>query len=172
VSRNFTNVSSEFKLLQVNWEQNVEACCKLGMKPITFESSDKTTCFNKFIDGSAVFFYCAVQYNIFLLCPGLNWKYNTRYWTYGLRSSANSFKWCNSSSLVAGSLWSSNQPNNENGTENCAQMVISKASSVALDDRKCSVVSALACQVCDLLIFTYTSGESQVETIILNFNRK
>jgi len=40
------------------------------------------------------------------------------------------------------------QPNNENETENCAQLVVFKGNStVMIEDRKCSTVSALACQV-------------------------
>jgi len=55
------------------------------------------------------------------------------------------------------------QPNNENNTENCAQMVVFKGNStVMLEDRKCSTVSALACQVGVLLYFI------QVKTKALN----
>jgi hypothetical protein len=37
--------------MQVNWEQNVAGCCKLGMTPITFETAAKANCFKQFIDG-------------------------------------------------------------------------------------------------------------------------
>jgi hypothetical protein len=79
---------------------------------------------------------------------GKDWKYNSRYWTYGLRSSETSFKWCSNGGVVASSMWSLGQPDNANDTENCAQMVVYKSNStVLLEDRECSVVSALACKV-------------------------
>jgi Lectin C-type domain len=80
--------------------------------------------------------------------PGLNWKYNSRYWTSGLRNSASDFKWCSSSAPLHSALWLKNEPNNFNETENCAQLVISKFNSSArLEDRHCGTVSAFACQV-------------------------
>jgi hypothetical protein len=39
------------KSLKVNWEQNVAGCCKLGMMPITFETTTKLNCFKQFING-------------------------------------------------------------------------------------------------------------------------
>lgn len=45
-------------------------------------------------------------------------------------------------------MWKTGQPDNANGSENCAQMLIYKRSStVTLNDRKCDGLSALACQV-------------------------
>jgi hypothetical protein len=82
-----------------------------------------------------------------IFSAGLGWKYNTRYWTNGLRSSNTSFKWCSNGQPLGNSLWSAGQPNNANNSENCAQMVIYKKESVVLlEDRKCNVISAVACQ--------------------------
>jgi hypothetical protein len=84
----------------------------------------------------------------FLVIKGYDWKYNTRYWTYGMRTTDSSVKWCTNNQPVAPTLWSLGQPNNVNSSENCAQMIIRRQdSTVALDDRHCGVVSALACQV-------------------------
>jgi len=79
---------------------------------------------------------------------GFNWKYNSRYWTDGLRVNETNFKWCSIENEFPKTMWLKGQPNNVNKTENCAQMLIVKEkSSVVLEDRMCSVVSALACQV-------------------------
>ncbi|XP_059491113.1 uncharacterized protein LOC132205819 [Neocloeon triangulifer] len=80
----------------------------------------------------------------------LSWKYNSRYWTSGIRtdSSNTSFRWCSTDKNVSKELWAGAQPDNVNGTENCAQMVIyTEWSKALLEDRHCGALSALACQV-------------------------
>ncbi|XP_059471516.1 uncharacterized protein LOC132194334 isoform X2 [Neocloeon triangulifer] len=110
-----------------NWEQNVDFCCKLNMQPIMLESSAKQECFNTFING-------------------YNWKYNSRYWTYGVRSNATELGWCGSNSSVL-NAWDTDEPNNLNKTENCIQMKISRTySTVFLSDKPCADVTAFACQ--------------------------
>jgi hypothetical protein len=84
--------------------------------------------------------------------PGVKWKYNSRYWTSGLRSSASEFKWCSSSAPLDSALWKTNEPdNNVNETKNCAQLSISKTNSTArLEGKHCGIISAFACQVYEL----------------------
>lgn len=49
----YLKLKNAFTLIwsQLNWEQNMAECCKLGMQPISIESDAKAQCLNKFIDG-------------------------------------------------------------------------------------------------------------------------
>jgi hypothetical protein len=116
------------------------------MQPISFDTVNQRQCFNQFIEGKAL-----VQRSCMLKRKkliGVKWKYNSRYWTNGLRSSQTGYQWCHNKGAVDSSFWSYGEPNNANATENCAQLVIHKKNStVMLEDRHCGVVSAMACKV-------------------------
>jgi Lectin C-type domain len=113
----------------------MERCCSLGMAPITIDTGKKSACLDKLING-------------------INWKYNSRYWTSGLRSSEKSFQWCSSiGSSVDLKLWLDQEPSNTNGDENCAQLVITKSNSSArLNDNHCGRINAFACQLSLILL--------------------
>jgi hypothetical protein len=104
------------------------------MTAITIDTGKKSACLDKLING-------------------INWKYNSRYWTSGLRSSARSFQWCSSNgSFVDPKLWLDQEPSNTNGDENCAQLVITKSNSSArLNDNHCGRINAFACQLSFIL---------------------
>jgi hypothetical protein len=92
-----------------------------------------------------------------------------------LRSSETSFKWCSSGAGIGESIWSFEQPNNANNSENCAQMVIHKNNSTfTLDDRFCGVVSAFACQVIEIFILhnklMLFSGAAYTKTTLFGAN--
>ncbi|XP_059470982.1 uncharacterized protein LOC132193989 [Neocloeon triangulifer] len=114
-----------------NWQQNYDMCCKLGMEPITLDSPAKASCMKSFVNGN-------------------NWKYNTRYWTSGVRKKiGGSFLWCkNTSAPFPTNMWGFSSPNTIiNGSGNCAQMQIVKGnSSILLEDKTCTFLSAFACQ--------------------------
>jgi hypothetical protein len=49
---------------KVNWEQNIEACCRLGMTPITFAENTPSKCFNALIGGEAHTFHSELSLNL------------------------------------------------------------------------------------------------------------
>jgi Lectin C-type domain len=128
------------------------------MTPISIDNQAKSACLNQFIDGKNLEPFLLQPSNNFFL-KGRNWKYNSRYWTSGLRSSPSQFQWCNNSATVDPALWLDKQPDNVNNTENCAQLFISKTKSTArLSDKHCGVVNAFACQAssyCGLYNFKF-----------------
>ncbi|XP_059475022.1 uncharacterized protein LOC132196417 [Neocloeon triangulifer] len=115
----------------VNWQENVDRCCSIGMTPIMIENDTKRQCL------------------INLAKPPL-WKYNAHYWTSGRRISANAtFQWCLSNSTFSNvsNIWQSGQPDNTNNTENCVHLNIDKTNgSVATTDKNCSNLYVFGCQ--------------------------
>ncbi|XP_065335023.1 uncharacterized protein LOC135936209 [Cloeon dipterum] len=117
----------------VTWEQNMERCCKLGMKPIGLELATDVKCLNSLIDDD----YYKSRISRF-------------YWTFGLRRTQeanSSYFWCSSGSNIT-TNWAPNEPNYaKNAFENCVRMEMSKANkAVQLLDKNCAVLSVLSCQ--------------------------
>jgi hypothetical protein len=79
---------------------------------------------------------------------GYNWRFNSRYWTSGVKmATGGTFHWCSNKAIIAGNLWGANN-GSDGSIANCAQMVIYKHNStVALEGKNCGLLSALACQV-------------------------
>ncbi|XP_059475015.1 uncharacterized protein LOC132196415 isoform X2 [Neocloeon triangulifer] len=115
----------------VNWQENFDRCCSIGMTPIMIENDTKRQCL------------------INLAKPPL-WKYNAHYWTSGQRISANAtFQWCLSNSTFSNvsNIWQSGQPDNTNNSENCVHLNIDKTKgSVATTDKNCSNLYVFGCQ--------------------------
>ncbi|XP_059475021.1 uncharacterized protein LOC132196416 [Neocloeon triangulifer] len=115
----------------LNWQENVDRCCSIGMTPIIIENDAKRQCL------------------INLAKPPL-WKYNAHYWTSGRRIMANAtFQWCLSNSTFSNvsNIWQSGQPDNTNNSENCVHLNIDKTKgSVATTDKNCSNLYVFGCQ--------------------------
>ncbi|XP_065341530.1 uncharacterized protein LOC135940537 [Cloeon dipterum] len=116
----------------VNWEQNNAMCCRLGMKPIAFDTGAEFDCFLSLVkDGS--------------------WKYNTIYWVNAVRSSMSvnsAYQWCSNNNKVSDAYWSNNEPNYVKGSENCVQMNVLPPK-VKLRDQPCGVLTPFICQYAD-----------------------
>lgn len=74
------------------------------------------------------------------------------YWTAARRTFKNdSFDYCleNATALAkAASYWGTNQPDNQNGTQDCIHMHINKTQNMALmTDRNCNDSFIFSCQV-------------------------
>ncbi|XP_059468637.1 uncharacterized protein LOC132192615 isoform X2 [Neocloeon triangulifer] len=111
----------------VNWEENVNKCCSLGMKPIAFENKDELECFNKYIQSGS-------------------WKYNKYYWLFSQKSTMDkTFRWCSNNQEISSELWL--DKSKANGTESCLQMEISTVANQALLlTKECTMLKAFACQ--------------------------
>ncbi|CAB3385247.1 Hypothetical predicted protein [Cloeon dipterum] len=116
----------------MNWEQNVEQCCHLGMTPIDLD-----------LDAD---FKCVASLTS-------NDDYRNRisrfYWTYGLRRSENavsSYLWCNNGNNITKN-WAGGEPNYKDKAENCVRMEMVRGDrTVRLSDVKCSAISVFSCQ--------------------------
>jgi hypothetical protein len=98
---------------QVNWTQNVERCCSLGMHPISFSTAEEQTCFGNLSSNGKytipVRKYCN---GLGLLYAG-SWKGNLNYWTGGVQGCKGLFGWCAGAdfSPLSGNIsWASGQP--------------------------------------------------------------
>ncbi|CAB3360241.1 Hypothetical predicted protein [Cloeon dipterum] len=112
----------------LNWEQNVEKCCKIGMKPIDLNLPTDKICFDAMI---------------------VNGDYRSRlsrfYWTFGLRRSNVAdlnFQWCSSGNNIT-----SDAPNNFTGDGLCVLMDVSKIDNfVKLINKDCAALGIFSCQ--------------------------
>ena len=80
------------------------------------------------------------------------WSYNLNYWTAARRTFNNdSFDYClkNTTALSKSApSWALNQPDNQNGTQDCIHMYINKTEKKALlTDRNCNNSFIFSCQV-------------------------
>ncbi|XP_059486554.1 mucin-5AC-like isoform X2 [Neocloeon triangulifer] len=113
------------------WRDNYEKCCSLGMAPIFIESAQEQTCLSKFTRN--------------------NWTYNFNYWTAGTQQGCRGrWSWCSGAGLLDlndSLTWSSAQPDNKAGNEECLHMrLFQNSSGVVLSDRNCSDKYVIACK--------------------------
>ncbi|XP_065334951.1 uncharacterized protein LOC135936163 [Cloeon dipterum] len=118
----------------VNWEQNVEECCKIGMTPIDLELATDVKCINSLIGDD--------DYRN---------RFSRYYWTFGLRKTeevVSSYYWCSSGANITRNWGSGGEPNYvKNASENCVRMEFGRATNMLyLLDSNCGLVSGLSCQ--------------------------
>jgi hypothetical protein len=53
-----------FTLTKVNWTQNIERCCSLGMVPISFNTAEEQTCFGN-LSSNGISCRCFFAFKIF-----------------------------------------------------------------------------------------------------------
>ncbi|XP_065336686.1 uncharacterized protein LOC135937461 [Cloeon dipterum] len=112
----------------MNFKQNFDFCCSIGMLPLMVENDWKRSCLSKFIDGP-------------------NWKYNVRFWSTGKRMDPTTFVWYDKRTTFKTNYWRYAQPSNTNGTEDCVMIniLMFNETVVQLDDRNCERVTPNSC---------------------------
>ncbi|CAB3381665.1 Hypothetical predicted protein [Cloeon dipterum] len=113
------------------WQQNLNFCCSLGLKPILLRNSTDMQCFSNLTKS--------------------NWTLNLNYWTAGRAMGAwGRWAWCSGSQAVPftdGINWAKGQPDNSNPEELCVHMQVDRNGTGAfLTDRNCSHKYVIACQ--------------------------
>ncbi|XP_059474381.1 uncharacterized protein LOC132196029 [Neocloeon triangulifer] len=113
------------------WRENYDKCCSLGMTPIIIETAQEQSCLSNFTNS--------------------NWTLNFNYWTGGTQQGCRGrWAWCSSSGLLDlndNLTWSSGQPDNKAGNEECLHMRLNQNSSgVVLSDRNCTDKYVFACK--------------------------
>ncbi|XP_059481724.1 uncharacterized protein LOC132200338 [Neocloeon triangulifer] len=113
----------------VSWNENLVQCNKIGMEPLAFENNGKIQCFKNLTTG---------------------WRYNSIFWTSGLRTAAPQFSWCskNGSLLVDSSkqLWDIGQPDFAQD-QHCLHLNVDKANATyQISDQLCNNSYVFACQ--------------------------
>lgn len=118
---------------QVNWQQNWDTCCSLGMTPITLDSVLEQGCLTNLTKRS-------------------NWTGNYNYWTGGTQKDCRGlWRWCGgvagSRDIADGISWEEGQPDNLGGRQDCVHLKNVKKIGFRLTDRNCTDKYILACKV-------------------------
>ncbi|CAB3381657.1 Hypothetical predicted protein [Cloeon dipterum] len=113
------------------WQQSLDFCCSLGLRPISFRSALEFQCFSNLTKS--------------------NWTLNWNYWTAGRAMGAwGRWAWCSGSQAVPltdGINWATGQPDNSNPEDLCVHLQVDRnGTGVYLTDRNCSHKYVIACQ--------------------------
>jgi hypothetical protein len=121
----------------MNWEQNRQTCCSLGMEPLLIENAWELECLSNTTKNGT-------------------WNGNFNYWTAGTQKDCRgTWSWCGNdgaSAVNADVTWDKDQPDNKGGREDCIHLKLKKDASgnpdkFVLTDRNCSDKYILACKV-------------------------